>query len=58
MKTERLARLEGWMGQWIDEESIEGFPYLISYDLHIQMAKAAAAVFDATMSGQEFAEKN
>lgn len=59
MKTELLMSLERTMREWIASESENdalSSDVYYSEDLHVLMARAAAAVFDSSESGQKFAE--
>lgn len=58
MQTEMFLRLERAIGKVIDHYSESPlWDGLIEAELHRKMAQAAALVFDASMDGQAFAEK-
>lgn len=60
MNTNNLAKLENVIEQWIAElcENGDNPDTYIYDDLHADMAKAAATVFEANTKSQKFVEDN
>jgi len=61
MKTKHLADLEDGIYQWLIrlcEEGDELYDVYVYDNLHVDMAKAAEAVFDANERGQQFLRVN
>lgn len=60
MDTKLKADLEKAISDWVERNCEDGeWPGQYFYpDQHVDMAEAAARVFDASCKGQEFAEDN
>lgn len=58
MKTEKLDLLEDAMNDFLNDDDVaDGKDGFFSDTLHLEMAKAAEAVYDSAMNTQEFMKR-